>query len=116
MGGQVYDAYRDLLEALDMAPNQQLSPALLAYIDQVPRRSSQDFQELITRSRSAASVWPGNSLKALTDEQVAQRSQNIFVQKVEAMLFAGTYADDLAAARELAAGRGDFALIRELLA
>jgi hypothetical protein len=116
MGDEVYDAYRDLLEALDIAPNQQLSPALLAYIDQIPRRSSQDYQDMITRSRSDASAWLGNPLKDLTDEQVAQKSQNIFVEKVEAMLFAGTYADDLAAARQLAAVRGDFARIRELLA
>lgn len=115
MDGEVYDAYQEVLYALDVAPQQQLSPALLAYIDQLPKQSSQDYQDRIAHARSEATVWPGNPLQHLTDEQVAQQSQQILVEKLEAMLFASSYAADLAQARQLAEAQGDFGHIRELL-
>jgi hypothetical protein len=116
MGGEVYSAYRELLYALDIAPGGQLSPALLTYIDQLPSRSSQEYLDRIIESRSPATVWPGNPLKDLTDEQVGQQSHKILTEQLEATLFAGSYAADLAQARQLAEARADFGSMRELLA
>jgi hypothetical protein len=115
MNGEVFNAYQELLYALDIAPRGQLSPALLAYIDQLPNRSSQEYLDRITESRSTTTVWPGNPLQDLTDEQVGQQSHRILTEQLEATLFAGSYAADLAQARQMAEAQGDFGSIRELL-
>lgn len=115
MGGEVFSAHRELLYALDIAPGGQLSPALLAYIDQLPSRTGQAYLDQIAAARSPTTVWPGNPLQHYTLEQVGQQYHQLVAAQLEAMLFAGSYAADLAQARALAEANGDLAQIQALL-
>lgn len=115
MKGEVYDAHQEIVESLSVAPARVLSPELLAYIDQIPAQSKQDYLAMIERARADTTIWPGNPLKELTDDEVARRGDKLKLEKLETMLFATTYADEVAHAWQLAEVRGDFARIRELL-
>lgn len=114
MGGELYDPYQDLHDAFRIAPAPTLSCALLAYIDQLPAQGKQNYLEMVARAR-VDTLWPDNPLQKLTEDEVAQRGQRIELEKIEALLFATTYEEEIVQARQLAETQGDFDRIRQLL-
>lgn len=115
--GQPYDSYEELLIAFDSLPGEgQLSPGLLAYIEELPGRLQQEHDQLISSMRADTFIWVDNPMKSWSEQQVWKNSVQVLTKQVEATGFAVDYATDLVEARQLTEARGDLARIQELVA
>ena len=115
--GQSYDPYEELVIAFNSLPGEgRLSRELLTYIEELPARLHREQDELLYRARTDTEFWLDNPLKKLTSKQVSDQLAKILAQQNDACSFSATYASDMAQARQVAETRGDFRLIRKLLA
>lgn len=113
--GVAYDARQEVLKDLTALQGGTLSPALLRYIDQFPSQSSRSDDELTEHLRAISVLLPSDPFAGMTDADAREHVQERYFENLEATLFATTYADDVAQARQLTVNGGDFSHVRALL-
>ena len=115
-----YDPYSTILEHLgaeDRVSVLQLSPALLAFIEEMPgwqRKSSASLLSFFGKVPWRFSDPATGKLRPLTEEETKRWPETCMMESVEQTFFAIPYAEDMASALALTGARCDLRQILDL--